>query len=103
MDYNLRPTVSNSRLAIEIASNSPIASIYLLDLVQKSLDILCLFQVRLEDGWRGSTRETLPDHQDSRMLESRKQLASKKASGSRNENRGSHFFRIEREGVKALW
>jgi hypothetical protein len=39
-----------------------------LDLIQKSLDILCLLQVRLKDGWRGSTSESLTDHEDSRAL-----------------------------------
>ena len=81
----------DSQLAIELARNHSIVSDYLLDLVQKSLDILGLLQVCLEDGGRGSTRESLPNHQDSRVLESGKQLATKKASGSRNENRGSHF------------
>lgn len=54
----------------------------LLDFIQESLDVLCLLQVRLEDGWRGSSSESLPDHQDSRALESVEQLAAQKASGS---------------------
>jgi hypothetical protein len=42
---------------------------YLLDFIQQSLDILWLFQVRFENGWRGSTSESLPNYQDSRALE----------------------------------
>lgn len=63
----------------------------LLDLIQKTLDLLRLLKIRLEDRRRGCTRESLSNHQDPRVLEGIEDLSTKEAAGSSDQNCGRHL------------
>lgn len=65
--------------------------LYSLNLIQKAFNLLRLLKVRLEYGWRGCPRETLSDHQDTRVLKGIEDLAAKKTTGSSNKDCGRHL------------
>jgi hypothetical protein len=78
--------------------------IYGLDFGEEILNVCFLFQIGLEDGWRGCTGETLTDHQHAGMLKGAKDLTAEQTSGTGDQNVGSHgdgYLGVERRGEKA--
>lgn len=62
----------------------------LLHIIQDLLDILRALQICLEDGWRGGSREALPDGETARVLEGVEDLPAQQARSAGDKDNGRH-------------
>lgn len=90
MDDNLRSIVL---LASQLPPDNhfPIWKGYSLRFIQHRLHVFTVLQIRLQDRWRGSSREALPDCQTARVLEGVEHLPAKEASSTGNKHIQRHF------------